>query len=61
MNYKIPVIPYDTQKKIADDLDVKINKINKAKKELEDQIQLLERYKRSLINERVLGEEKYEL
>lgn len=61
MNYKIPVIPYDTQKKIADDLDVKINKINKAKKELEDQIQLLESYKRSLINERVLGEEKYEL
>ena len=61
MNYKIPVIPYDIQKKIADDLDVKINKINKAKKELEDQIQLLESYKRSLINERVLGEEKYEL
>jgi len=61
MNYKIPVIPYETQIKIADDLDIKINKINKAKKELEDQIQLLESYKRSLINERVMGGDKYEL
>lgn len=61
MNYKVPVIPYDMQKKVADDLDIKINKINKAKKELEEQIALLENYKRSLINERILGDEDYEL
>lgn len=50
-SHKIPVPPFDLQKKISFFLDKKINNIDLLKKKISEKIKLLKEFKISLINE----------
>ena len=57
-NFKIPSINKEEQIKIANYLDEKTSKIEEAVNEVEKQINLLEEYKKTLINDVVTGKIK---
>ena len=52
-NVKLPVPPYDIQKRIAGFLDKKCREIDRLSAELREQIDVLEQYNRSVITEKV--------
>ena len=52
-NTYIPIPPLNTQKQIAEFLDKKCKNIEELKRNIEDQINILELYKRSIITETV--------
>jgi len=57
-NTYIPVPPVDEQKKIADFLDLKCEEINNVIKDKNEQLDVLEQYKKSLIYEYVTGKKE---
>ncbi|EAH5903858.1 restriction endonuclease subunit S [Campylobacter upsaliensis] len=54
-NFKIPLPPLQEQKQIANFLDEKCEKINSAIEKTKRQIELIKKYKNTLINEAVCG------
>lgn len=49
----IPIPPFEEQKKIADFLDEKCDEIDALHKDIEEQISILEKYKKSIITEAI--------
>lgn len=53
LTFKVLLPPYETQMHIVNYLDLKCEKINSLKKNIEKQIEILEQYKKSIITETV--------
>ena len=60
LNCEYVIPPLETQKKIADYLDIEVTKLDKKRELIKEKVELLKQYKEALIFEVVTGKKEVE-